>query len=591
MRHGFRGRVPRSIASPLAGVAPLAAAMLLAAALQAIAVSPARAQNVEHTLPIAPDRPDSIVRITIQALGAHPLDLESLRGRMPMARSPISKTPPPPLDPALSARLRRATFLRDQGQFASARDSLRALLSAVPHHALVLTELGRTLIALDDNAGVERLARPERMAQKDSLLLAQELAAALERLGRPTDAALIAIEAWASTPAAGDWAGATLARLTPADVHKTRDAMRRAVAASPERGDLARALARLEWRAGDTQAMVRALAAADRTGSHGTARWTFAEELLHGQVSKDSTAAFESLIDLAADHGAPPQLRTAAANRAWEVAVAHGDPGPGASRIAKALADVPAAQWENGFALELARALRQSGRTNEARALLDSGSARSAPSDLALERALADLRDGPPSRALPALKNAAGGSEEGMYRYAEALFFDGQCDSARNWYQRLADNSHGERTGAALERLFLIEDADPKEALPAFARACYASWRGDGREAAAIAESLYLALPRGALWAQTALLLSAERDAAGDAKLALVPLLALADSLPEDRLAPLARQRAGDLYRDRLKDDAQAVKQYEACLIAYPRAWNAPEVRRSLERLRKERRL
>jgi tetratricopeptide (TPR) repeat protein len=564
---------------------------VIAAALLAFSSAPASAQTVLHSMPGAPDRPDSIVRITIQALGAHPFDIESLRGRLPMARSPISRIPAPPLDPALSQRLRHATMLRDQGQFAGARDSLRALLNDVPHHALVLTELGRTLIVLNDDAGVERLARPERLAQRDSILLALELATALERLGRPTDAALIAIEAWACSPAMGDWASTTLARLTPADIHKTRDAMRRAVAAAPERGDLARGLARLEWRAGDTAAMVRALAAADRTGSHGTARWTFAEELLHGQVSKDSTAAFESLLDLAGDHGAPPQLRTAAASRAWEVTVARGDTGAGASRISKALADVPPAQWENGFALTLARALRESGRTAEARALLDSGTTRAAPSDLALERALADLRDGPPARALPALKNAAAGSEEGMYRYAEALFFDGQCDSARSWYQRLADNAHGERTGAALERLFLIEDAEPKEALPAFAHACYASWRGEARESIAIAESLYLALPRGTLWAQTALLLSAQRDAAGDAKSALIPLLALADSLPEDRLAPLARQRAGDLYRDRLKDDAQAVKQYEACLIAYPRAWNAPEVRRSLERLRKERRL
>ncbi|HVP70051.1 MAG TPA: hypothetical protein VMS45_01930, partial [Gemmatimonadaceae bacterium] len=55
-----------------------------------------------------------------------------------------------------------------------------------------------------------------------------------------------------------------------------------------------------------------------------------------------------------------------------------------------------------------------------------------------------------------------------------------------------------------------------------------------------------------------------------------------------DRLAPLARQRAGDLYRDRLHDQAGAIAQYEACLTRYPRAWNAPEVRRSLERLRRE---
>ena len=80
-----------------------------------------------------------------------------------------------------------------------------------------------------------------------------------------------------------------------------------------------------------------------------------------------------------------------------------------------------------------------------------------------------------------------------------------------------------------------------------------------------------------------------QREAAGDARGALGPLLAVADSLPDDRLAPLARQRAGDLYRSRLEDEDAALAQYEECLARYPRAWNAPEVRRVVERLRRDR--
>jgi hypothetical protein len=86
-------------------------------------------------------------------------------------------------------------------------------------------------------------------------------------------------------------------------------------------------------------------------------------------------------------------------------------------------------------------------------------------------------------------------------------------------------------------------------------------------------------------------LLAAQRDAAGDAHGALAALLVVADSLPDDRLAPLARQRAGDLYLTRLKDDRAALAQYEECLARYPRAWNAPEVRRAAERLRRDRRV
>jgi hypothetical protein len=64
----------------------------------------------------------------------------------------------------------------------------------------------------------------------------------------------------------------------------------------------------------------------------------------------------------------------------------------------------------------------------------------------------------------------------------------------------------------------------------------------------------------------------------------------VADSLPGDRLAPLARQRAGDLYLGKLHDETRAIEQYEACVAVYPRAWNAPEVRRRLDELRRSRR-
>ncbi|MBI1798089.1 MAG: hypothetical protein HYR73_00180 [Candidatus Eisenbacteria bacterium] len=562
-----------------------------ALAICALGAAPARAQDRPRAMPIAAESADSILRVTIEAFRARPLDLDNLRGRFAAPRAPVARPPIAPLDPVSLLRLRSAVRLREQGQLATARDSLRRLLDQAPHHPLVVTELGRTLLELEDHGALERLARAEREARKDSLLLGHELAEALERLGKPTEAALTAIELWAAAPIEAEWASATLARLTPADLSRTRPALRRAVAREPQRGDLARALARLEWRAGDTAAMLRALEAADRSGSHGNARWAFAEELLRGGAASDTVGALEALLAMAGDPGLPVALRNVAAGRAWEVELAHGAPGAGSARIAKALAGTPADQWDASLALAVARALRESGHTAEARALLDSGGGHAAPGDLALERALTDLRDGPPARALPVLKIAAAGSEDGAFQYAEALFFDGQCDSARGAYQKIAEDPHGGRTGAALERLFLIEDADPKSALTAFGRAAYAEWRGNTREAAAIAESLFAALPRGALWAQTAILLARQRDAAGEPRAALEPLLALADSLSEDRLAPLARQRAGDLYRDRLHDDAHAAEQYEECLIRYPRAWNAPEVRRSLERLRRERRL
>ena len=80
-----------------------------------------------------------------------------------------------------------------------------------------------------------------------------------------------------------------------------------------------------------------------------------------------------------------------------------------------------------------------------------------------------------------------------------------------------------------------------------------------------------------------ALSFSAEREARGEHAGALEPLLAVADQRPDDRLAPLARQRAGDIYLSGSRTTAKAEAQYEECLTRYPRAWNSAEVRRKLE--------
>jgi tetratricopeptide (TPR) repeat protein len=240
--------------------------------------------------------------------------------------------------------------------------------------------------------------------------------------------------------------------------------------------------------------------------------------------------------------------------------------------------------------LGVARGLREGGHTADARALLNESGAATTPA-FATERALNDLRDGPPARALPGLRVQAAETPESAYRYAEALFFSGQTDSAHAWYLSAASDPRSETAGAALERLYLLEEKGGQEVLPAFGRLAYEDWRGNRPVARALADSLFRTLARGPLWAYAAVLSGNFRAAAGDPQGALEPLLAVADSLPEDRLAPLARQRAGDIYLDALKDDRAAAQQYEMCLTRYPRAWNAPEVRRRLDQLRRDRRL
>lgn len=543
---------------------------------------PAGADSLRRFLQL-PD-PGTFVR------GATRIRADALGGGLLLAGTPapISQHEAPPLSPAQQARWQRALALRGQDRLDAAKQEFQAMLAESPHHPYLLTELARTEVVQQDWAGVERLARTERAAQKDSLLMAPELALACERLGRVRDAAQVATEAWACSRQS-EWAGETLLRLAPADPRAIREALQRAAERLPQRGDMAMALARLAWMSGDTRGALQALARAD-AGRRPSLRPGFAEALIASGGSRDSTGAVDVLLDFAADAQAPEGERMNATRRAWEIAAARGAEADAAPRVSKALKDVAVDLWDPGFLLEVARGLRMGGHTTEARALLGSGARGVDARAATLERALADLRDGPPERALPALHDAAAGSSEAAFRYAEALFFAGQADSAQSWYTRVSEDPSGANAGAALERLYLIEDAQPHDALAMFGRIAYDQWRGDAKRATVLADSLYRTLARGPLWAEAAIQLAALRSDGGDPRGALPPLLAVADSLPADRLAPLARQRAGDLYLDRLKDDRAALHQYEECLARYPRAWNAAEVRRRLELLRRDRR-
>ena len=500
-----------------------------------------------------------------------------------------SQHPVPPLTEAQRARLRQAQDLHTAGLLQEALPPLKALLADVPHHPLVLTELARVQNALEDFASVERMGRTERLAQKDSLLLGPELAEALEALSRPRDAAQVAIEAWVASPLQPDWTREVLARAEDAAPRDVRDMVRRAATRYPDRTDLARATAHLEWKLGDLRAALKTLAAAEHSEARPRLRFTFAQELMAANTTRDSTGAIETWLDLAGDTGYDASYRTASARRAWDVILARNAEREFAPRLQKALADLPLKGMSDELRLGLARGLREAGRTSEARALLTPESGRGDVPEFAAERALSDLRDGPPARALPGLRAAAERSPEQTFRYAEALFFAGETDSAHAWYEKVTADPRGPFTGAALERLYLLEENGSQDALPTFGRIAYEEWRGETKRAGALTDSLFRALPPGPLWAEAALTLSAQRAAAGDAAGALEPLLAVADSLPDGRLAPVARARAGDVYLQ-LKDDSRAAAQYEECLSRYPKSWNAPEVRRKLESLRRERR-
>ena len=511
--------------------------------------------------------------------------------RIPTDTPPASARNMTPLDKAQMQVVREAVIEREIGRHDAARKKLATLPAALQRHPIVLTEKARIELAAKNYSEVVRLATFERRSMRDSLLMGHELAESYEALNRPRETAATVVEVWALAPVEENWAMEILMRIAPADGRAGRDALRRAFARRPQRPDLARGLSALEWLAGDLRAALKVLRSIEPLERGPRDRWAFAERLLQLGSDRDSTGAADAYVDIAGDTGLEAAYRMTAARRGWELAQLRGTSAGAASRLYAALKDIPTDRWMTDLSLSLARALRIAGDTGAARALLGTGGTadRTRP-ELALERALADLRDGPPERVLDVLRPGEGTSDEQKFHYAEALFFAGQPDSALAWYQVVAEDASGPFTGAALERLFLIEDGKPRTAVAAFGRIAYEQWRNAPRRALALADSLLETLSPGPLWAQTALVAAGEHERAGDARGALALALAVADSLPEDRLAPIARQRAGDLYSYRLKEDAHAIEQYEACVARYPRAWNAPEVRRRLEELRRTRR-
>jgi len=493
-----------------------------------------------------------------------------------------------PLPPAIEPRFLRALDLRASGLPERARDTLLVLLRALPHHPLIVTELGRTHQVREDWSAVERLAVSERAALRDSSLLGPELATAYERLARPREALRVTVAAWASSPVDGAWAASMFFRLASLDAKLALGLLEEAAHPRPWRSDLAVGLARLHALAGRPAEAVRVLREAEQRSGRGGLRVMFADESLRSGRPADSTAAAAALTDLASDGARPTEERIAAGRRAWYVALSSGREAELAVPLAAALRDVPGDQWGPELLLGVVRTLQRSGRVAEVRALLaaNPGLERRMP-ELVLERALGSAREGDLPHAIALMDSLAHTWPAARFMLAEAQFFAGAMDSAHANYDRVAKRADDPDAGPALDRLFLLEEHPGSAPLTLLGRIAFERWRGQRATALRLADSLWQAqAPGGPYAAQAGLELAGLKLDSGDARGALVPLLVIADSLASDRLAPLARQRAGDAYAA-LGDDRTALRQYEECLARYPRAWNSAEVRRRVERLRK----
>ena len=496
------------------------------------------------------------------------------------------------LPPAFAQRLQRALDLRASGLPDRARDTLLVLLRERPHHPIIVTELGRTHVLREDWGAVERLAVAERIAQRDSALLGSELATAYERLARPREALRVSVAAWAANAVDGPWASGVFFRLAPVDARAALAMLEGASTTRPWRSDLALGLARLHALTGRPIEAVQVLVDAEKRSGRTGLRQLFGEESLLSGRAADTSAALAVLTNLAADASKRPDERLASGRRAWNAAQASGREAEWAPRLADALREVPGERWGPEFLLAVVRSLQRTGHAPAVRALLaaNPGLEDRLP-ELALERVLGVVREGDPARALPVLDSLTRAWPAARFMLAETQFFAGELDSAHANYGRVAEHPEDPDAPLALDRLYLLEEAPRSPLRVSFGRLAFERWRGARGNALRLADSLWrMQAPRGDFAARAGLELAALRVEEGDVRAALVPLLVIADSLAEDRLAPLARQRAGDAYAS-LGDEKNALAQYEECLARYPRAWNSAEVRRRVERLRKDRRL
>ena len=502
---------------------------------------------------------------------------------------------PGPWPPAELARLQRAIGMREGGLTERARDTLQTMLRERPHEARVIRELGRTHLARNEWSALDRLATSERAYLRDTLLLAPELAMAQERLGRPRDAMRTALDAWTVNPSEAAWAAGTILRLAPTAPRDAVTGFETAIQPRPWRSDLVMGLARLHALSGRPDDAARVLADAEhRTGRPGL-RVAFADECLRTSTTADSNAAFATLADLTRDATRRPEERLATGRHLWLAAQMTGREAEWAPRLAQALRDVPGERWGPDLVLSLIRSLQRTGAAAEARALIAANPAleRRLP-DLALERATSLARDGHLSAARVLADSLALVWSPARFMRAEFEFFAGALDSALVHYTQVADRSDDPDAATALDRMYLLEEAPQSKVRPLLGQLAYERWRGRRPAALVLADSLWrMQAPHREYAAHAALEAAELRLETGDARelrIALGPLLTVCDSLPDDRLAPVARQRAGEVYVA-LGDPRAAVAQYEECLARYPRAWNSSEVRRRVERLRREKRL
>jgi tetratricopeptide (TPR) repeat protein len=179
--------------------------------------------------------------------------------------------------------------------------------------------------------------------------------------------------------------------------------------------------------------------------------------------------------------------------------------------------------------------------------------------------------------------------EKAAFEQAEVQFYRGDFDSAMVLYQDMAQ---------AHPRSLLADDAAGRyimlnkyqalgggAAVQALGKMDWARAAGDTAVVDSVADLLIGTYSGGELAAEACL---AKAEVAPTPEAALGYLDKLVDEHKDDRRAPVALMRAGDLLRNKLNRPGEALVRYESILTDYPESLEAPEARRLVEKLRRD---
>jgi tetratricopeptide (TPR) repeat protein len=544
------------------------------------------------------------------------------------------------------AELRRlsARYPRSRRVIATTASALTA--SGRPQEALELVDRAARLRAggaAGDGAGLSGPQPPGARSQPSAadaaegggeVVFARERAEAYLALGKRHEAI-----PWMAAACAGPGVRSARMRAQLLSWSETLDLGPRVLAevgeqadAAPANVELALLAAEMECRTGHAERAWPRLAGAEERG--GVERRGQLLRVLAERLSIDAARARElgtpAWLELARGAAYDPELRGAALGRLLGPAPAERGP-EGAAIVAGATVatadleaawrSLPAGAVRSRSGLDLADFLRRRGDEAAARRVIVALDREGTPPDLQgeldLQQGLAAVQGGDLDAARRLLERARGqavdpaAGERAAYALAEARFYAGEFDSALTAFDDFA-RAHPQSPLAndALERAYLLEadgGGGPAGAAPGvatLARGLYAEARGRWDEAASLAREAEaqaraaqpadprsgpgadsLGGPSDPVRAHALLLLSRAEERRGDFPAALGAALLAADSLWGDRLAPAARERAGDLLLAHGRP-AEALAQYEEMLARHPRAWLAAEVRRKVTELR-----